>query len=477
MNCQYRLEGMVSIPEEKRELFHENILKLLDFGGIRKLKEIEIDKKIITAACKPRPDDKGIVRFDYSIFEDRKREESYYDMNTCELYSTDRGYAEFGVIMNAVMVMQEAYSAEHCYFMDGHKICDVYGYALLIEQLTGVKLHFANREKFWNMLLYFRSAGKYDETVYDEIWEKFPDGYGDMDLDQFLTYRISSFHEPMKPKDGLPLKKSEIKDARIIERAYYAYELFRDLVSHDKNEEVRDFLKNLLELNIAERECIARQDDVFGNIAEVSLYDLPAIIVAAYGWAVQEEFWDLWFSLEITGYQDVYRKDDEEKEIKKENEKEIKLEFYKVICRGNEDEFLEFEDNRQLYLSESMKENLEKWKDKFMAADEADGICVETYLADVLLELRDIWGCRYVGEELIKEFMAHGDDIRFKKALLVFRQLMDSDLEYFPELTAGQAKEWVVKQWSYRRSEDKIELSGYAALLTNHVRRFELLGF
>ncbi len=293
-------------------------------------------------------------------------------------------------------------------------------------------------------------------------------------MDQFLTYRISSFHEPMKPKD-LPLKKSELKDARIIERAYYAYELFQNMLTRNKDEEIRSFLKKLLELNIAERECIARRDDIFGDVAEVSLYELPAILVAAYGWAVQEEFWDLWFSLEITGYQDVYRKDDEEKEVKKE--KEMKRIFYKVIRRDNEDEFLEFWDNRQLYLSDDMKENLEEWKQDFMMADGADDICVETYLADILLELKDIWDCRYVDEELVKEFMEHADDIRFKKALMVFRQLLDSDLEYFPELTAGQVKEWVVKQYRYRRSEDRIELSGYAALLTNRVRRFELLEF
>lgn len=81
MGNQYWLEGKVSIPEEKRDIFNENVLKLLDYGGIRKLKEMEIGKKAITAARKPRPDGEGIVRFDYSVFENQKRKESCYTMH------------------------------------------------------------------------------------------------------------------------------------------------------------------------------------------------------------------------------------------------------------------------------------------------------------------------------------------------------------------------------------------------------------
>lgn len=476
MGNQYWLEGKVSIPEEKRDIFNENVLKLLDCGGIRKLKEIELDKKIITVACKPTPDDKGIVRFDYSIFENRKRGEFYYDMNTCELSSTDCGYEEFCLIMNAVMVMQEAYSTEHCYFMCGDEICDVYGYALLVEELIGLKLTFTNREKPWNMLVYFKSNEKYNAITYGEIRDKFPYGYGDLDIEQLIVCFVSSEEYAGKPENYVRLKKTEIKHAKMRNRIYHAYELFQELLGGGRHEDTKKFLKNLLDLNLAEREVIAGQDDIFGSLAEITLYELPACIVAAYGWAAQEEFWNLWFSLEIEGYQDVYGNDDDEKEKEEEKQEKERM-FYKVIRRDNEDEFLEFWDNRQLYLSDDMKENLEEWKHDFMRADGAGGICVETYLADILLELRDIWDCRYVDEELIKDFMEHTDDIRFKKALMVFRQLLDSDLEYFPELTAGQVKEWVVKQYRYRRSEDRIELSGYAALLTNRARRFELLEF
>ena len=107
MDHLYWLEGSVSVPENRREELNENVLKLLKQCGIRKLKEIQMDGKKITVVHEPKPNDKGIVSFDYSVFEKKKREISYYDMTTCELHTTDRGYGEFGVAMNLVMTMSQ----------------------------------------------------------------------------------------------------------------------------------------------------------------------------------------------------------------------------------------------------------------------------------------------------------------------------------------------------------------------------------
>lgn len=482
MDNMFWLEGKVSIPKEKRREFNENVLKLFNLCGIRKLKEIELDGKKITVVHEPKPDDKGVVEFDYSIFERKKREISFYDMNTCELHAVDCGYREFAAVMDLVMVMQEAYSTDHCYFMHQNQVCDVCGHALLIERTIGLKLSFTNREKIWDMLLFFKSDGKYNEMTYKDIWDKFPYGYGEVDLEQFLACVISSTGSADKPKDYCQPEKSEIKHARAMQRAYYAYELIQGLIESRGNEEVKVFLKNLLELNIAERERLAQNEDAFGTIAEVSLYELPAYIVAVYGWAVQEEFWEVWFSLGITGYQDIYESGSknnkpEEKEPEKEKSERKERLFYKIIQRDSEDEFLEFWDEQELFLSDEMRMDMEDWKQEYEETDEvqASDIHVESYLADILLRQQEIWNCRYVDEELVKEFMEHTDDLRFKKALLVFKEIMDWSLEYFPELTEAQVREWVLKRGC--SPEDRIELSGYASLLTNRVRRMGLLGF
>ena len=69
----YRLEGTVMIPDNKKDEFNRYILQILDACGIRKTERIELDGRPITVVRRPEPDGQGIVSFDYSIFEKKKR--------------------------------------------------------------------------------------------------------------------------------------------------------------------------------------------------------------------------------------------------------------------------------------------------------------------------------------------------------------------------------------------------------------------
>ena len=66
-NDLYTLAGTVNIPENRKAEFSDSILKLLYMGGIRKTEEMELGGKKITVVGRPLPDERGIVRFDYSI--------------------------------------------------------------------------------------------------------------------------------------------------------------------------------------------------------------------------------------------------------------------------------------------------------------------------------------------------------------------------------------------------------------------------
>lgn len=92
----YKLEGIVMIPANEKAEFNRYILQILDVCGIRKTERIELDGRVITVARRPMPDGQGIVSFDYSIFEKKKRKTATYNTNTCELITPDRGYSEFG---------------------------------------------------------------------------------------------------------------------------------------------------------------------------------------------------------------------------------------------------------------------------------------------------------------------------------------------------------------------------------------------
>ncbi|MBD5393237.1 MAG: hypothetical protein HDR71_02985 [Lachnospiraceae bacterium] len=314
----YRLEGTVVIPEDKKDEFNEYILRILDKCGIRKTDKMELGGQIVTVVRQPMPDEQGIVHFDYSIFEKKIRKQAEYNMNTCELKTPDRGYSEFGIVMNMIMVMQESYSEDHCYFMFKDRPGRVDVYALLIKGVLGIRLEFPNRAKIWDMLFFLKNTEKYEE------------------------------------------------DERYIP-------------------------------------------------------------------------------------------------------------FYKAIQKDYEDEFIEFWEDDDLYFSDDMKKCLSDWKERFMEIKLEDDFNVEIFLAQIITELDHEWGCRLVDRKFVTEFMEHKDDDNYKKALLFYREFMDQDCCYFPELTRKQAIRWVIR--NNRRPFDFTAMDAFQSLLINHKYRYEILGF
>lgn len=477
MEQAYWMEGDVKIPEEKRGELNEYVLKILKLGGIRKQKELEIGGRQVTVVQKPEPDREGKVWFDYSVFEQKRRKASYYDRNSCTLYAPDSGSAEFGLVMNLVRTMQEAYSEGDCYLMCGDQVSDVTGYAWLTEQLTGLKLSFPKRGQVWDLLVYFKSAGKFGDAIDRSIWDNIPYGYVEPDLEQLLACMICPYYSEDQSEEISCGGKSEIKLLKTMQRVDYVYGLFQELIEKKGEEAVNSFLKQLLDQDFAGRESLAEGEDEFACIAEVSLYELPAYIVAAYGQAVHKKFWDAWFSLGITGYKDIHRQRLNEDGVGRKQEEDVQLTFYRAILRENEDEFLEYAEEDGMVLSDGMKESMEEWKRLYNEADEAKAAAIqtETYLGELLAELQDIWKIRFVDEDFVNEFLGHPDDIRYKKALFIFRQIEDGALECFTDPVARQVKEWVVRRYSRREERDR--LGAYASLLINAKRRFCLFGF
>lgn len=165
---KYRIAGTVKIPEDKKAELNSYVMQILDRCGIRKTEYVELNGKRIMVVDKTVPDENGIVHFDYSIFEKKKREQGTYDMNTGELTTPDHGYSEFGVVMNMIMTLQEAYSEELCYLMVGDEPCYIGGYAVLIQTILGIKLDFPHRARMWDRLLFLKNMEEYG---FYSIWQ------------------------------------------------------------------------------------------------------------------------------------------------------------------------------------------------------------------------------------------------------------------------------------------------------------------
>lgn len=469
-NHLYTLAGTVDIPENRKAEFNASVLKMLYMGGIRKTEEMELGGKKITVVSRPVPDENGIVRFDYSIFEKYKRKVNTYNLNTCELDTPDRGYREFGVIMNAVMIMQEAYSEGSCYYMAEGKLGEVSAYAALIKALTGVDLTFSGRSRMWDMLRFFHNTEEYKNVTADDILDGFPWDYCDLLPEHLITlfHLEPDFPEPERKFEG---GKADFAETPKLGLIYYIYEKCVQLVKNGESEKLRCYLKSLLDSERKDRAALAAEDTVYGEIAEASLYLLPPLLVSAFAGATGQKFWETWDSMGIEGYSDVITK---KKNIDFEKS-EASIPLYKVIQREDEDEFIEYWYDRELKFSDKMKECLEDWKKRFEKIVPDKSFETESFLAEIFAELEEYGKCRLADKAFIMDVLKHRDDENYRKALLLYQEIIGKDLEYFPELTRRQAIRWMMRESRGKFDYTRIEV--FPSLMINHRHRLEIFGF
>ena len=96
-------------------------------------------------------------------------------------------------------------------------------------------------------------------------------------------------------------------------------------------------------------------------------------------------------------------------------------------------------------------------------------------MSSIVSELPEVWNCRYVDKEFVMEMLSKKDNECYRKALALFREIIDEDLRYFPELTVRQATDWVIRRT--RDTYDRIIMMAFQALIMNVDLRKEVLGF
>lgn len=462
------LAGKVDIPAEKRNEMNRHVLEIMDKCGIRKTVEMKVAGKRVTVVASARPNEDGIVLFDYSIFEKKKRKISKYDLNTCELYVEDQGYNEFSIVMNMIMVLQEAYTNGGCYFTKSGKLYDIEIYLFLIQGVLGKKITLPGRTRMWDMYLFFRNSEEYKKVTYQDLLEGYSEHYGELDIEQLLAVleiekkkRIISAAKKISCRD-------QINSANSCSRIEYAYRIFGGMKATEMTI-MKGFLAELLHVDFAKRKELSVRQDEKGIIAELSLYVLPVRLVFAYTQAVGLDFWETWDSLGTRGYSDIIQDDlkDDESDFRE-------FPFYKAIQREDEDEFLEFWDGSNMLLSQNMKECIWYWREQMNGISVPSSVSTENLLAETITGLERSH-CRYVEETFVAEFIEHGNEVNYQKSLILLQQLLNKGKEYFPELTGEQAEEWIIR--ASRDRFDYIEISALVSLLTNKKQRNIIFGF
>jgi hypothetical protein len=471
----YKMIGEVSIPDDQKEEFNSLVLQILYKCGIRKTDQMTIGGKNITVVKMPEPDENGILHFDYSIFEKKKRDTSTYNMHTCELISQDRGYNEYGLAMNMIMALQEAYSKTVCCMVTDDEPTRSDIYASIIYNLTGKKLLFPNRGKTFEIMQLFRK--ELNNNVSEILLENMPQKFTQMDIRQSLICWVLNCEEESSDDDTSDVTKKNLKFMTTGALVHYLSKIFTHLFENDGKEKVYEYLKTLLISKYDDRQVMAQDNSDYGMIAETSLDDLPQNIILAYSRAAKEDFWELWNDFQKDAYTDLPPIPLKPKPELEEKDYNWTPPFYKLIYRDYQDEFMEFWDDADMLFSDKIKTSIQKWTDAYrmISSEKIQDMDTEAFLADLISDLYEIWNGRYVDQSFVDEFMQNRDRAEYKKALVVMRNFMDSETVYFPELTKKQAEKFVI--WNYLETDDVIAMCAFQSLMINHRHRMELFGF
>lgn len=467
----YKLCGVVTIPEEKKTEFNEHVLQLLDRGGIRKIKRTKLDGDEIELAARVEPDKKGIVRFDYSIFEKMIRDVSTYDMNTCRLEVNNCGFSEMGIVMAMILTLTEAYSITPCYMIREGEMCKIESFALIIEDLLGIKLRFPHRADIWTMYLFSKECREIKKLQGIDLIIQVPESYEILDFDMFVNIQYINKEDLLKKHlKEVAFDKEQIEQINSGERFQYLYTTYINIIR--AGEPIDDYIHKLISATLEERTIYGKEESDFGMLAELSRYFTAQALIIIYKAVKGTDFWSEWERFTQHGFYSDKIPNPYDREANNDHKA---IQFYRAIQRSSDDESLgEFSD-RNLSLSEDLEDTIIKWKKQAESVELPKVFDSIEELKSLLIELKDNNGIRRMDYELFNELKKSHKNSNAFKAFYLLREIMYDGVELFPELTKEQAKSWIVERC--RSTFDRQKINGLMGLLANRDKRMELLGF
>ena len=101
--------GAMNIPEEKRDCFGRQMMKLLNYGGMMELEQASLFGRELILLSPAELSEEGEVDFWYNYFEESSWENAGFDANDLTFYSNKIGNCEFGDVILAAYMLYEMY--------------------------------------------------------------------------------------------------------------------------------------------------------------------------------------------------------------------------------------------------------------------------------------------------------------------------------------------------------------------------------
>lgn len=412
--------GKMAIPEEKRGCFGQQMMKLLNYGGMMQLEQVSMFGRKILLLSPVEISEEGDVDFWYNYFEERGWENAGFNLDDLFFYSNKIGGCEFCDTILAAYMLYEMYDEAPGFAECNGEIIDPRFYGGWLNHILGTKFSVEKRYRLWENAEYIAlSRMDYDDPfsiseLKNLISDKFEISGGTELTD--LLYIIYG--------------TETLETGHIVPGSYPGdvYQCKKALVSFRKID--RDnFFENLLRFLQMDRSKREKNTDTnLELLAELSLF-LPARVFVYLAAEIDHKpFWKLWKEWKDKVYHDEHIKQYASEDLQKQR-REWRERIIPEIRTSEflrQDNWLTFRDTPEelkgkgnYYLSDD---------DRIFWWDGTDEVIISEDMSAWLTELSDRHrrlmdlpgaGCgnQFKGSDFLKDFIILLDEIcdRYKR--------------------------------------------------------------
>lgn len=306
--------GTMDIPEEKRECFGMQMMKLLNYGGMMQFEKVSLFGHELLLLSPVELSSEGEVDFTYNYFEESRWENAGFCMNGSFFYSNKIGTCEFSDVILAAYMLYEMYDESPGFAICNGEIINPEFYGGWLNHILGTTFSMKKRYNLWEAAEYIAfSRRDYDNPFSrEELGQLIPDellkAVGGTELSDllYIIYGTESLKSDTIVPASYPEDIYRCKMALLHLQECYGdkfYEHLFPFLQLDRNRRAKSTDENLTEL------------------AELSLF-LPArVFVYLAAEIKQESFWELWEEWKDKVYYDEQMKQYASEKLQKQRRK------------------------------------------------------------------------------------------------------------------------------------------------------------
>lgn len=487
--------------------FTENIIKLLNYGGMMQLEQVCMYRKKIVLIKPVEMDAEGIASFHYNYFEDDVWERTCYEEDGTYFSSGKIGSGEFCDVVIAVYALYELYDENVGFTQIDGEIVEISPCVGWINHVLGTKFSIKKRFCLWK---YFEKYCLDRTEDGDDDPAKYYDVMGMVPPDLYTAMGGTDFTDIWYIGKGTgSLCSEELVPGSYPDMIYKCRELLRQYFDDKKDSERREAWNAVKALVISEKkEREKRQEGKLGMIAQMSLR-IPAHMLLFLACEIEKrDFWMIWKELHEEAYTDEdmtgYVSDELAEERKAAIEKAIdgkttaeylrqdgSLTFWNTPeeLKGKPDYYLSDDDRAfwwdgsdEVVFSKEMDEWLTELSgrhkqimNEIMIEEKREGNFLDELLS-LLEETENLYKRVYCFQDMFYEFLQNGRDKRYVAAVRLLGRLVQENREK-GKVIEHMKMGWDITSRNVTHNEGRMAIKRYLSVMANRGLRKQYFGF